>query len=101
EARPYFSRKDHLKVTGNPVRGHILGGDKSQGIQAFGLVEGKPTVFIFGGSRGAHRINEAALDAMRRLKGRVDLQCILQTGREDLAWAQGIIQAEQLPVKAM
>jgi UDP-N-acetylglucosamine--N-acetylmuramyl-(pentapeptide) pyrophosphoryl-undecaprenol N-acetylglucosamine transferase len=101
EARPYFSRKDHLKVTGNPVRSHILGGDRSQGIQAFGLAEGKPTVFIFGGSRGAHRINEAALDAMRRLKGRVDLQCILQTGREDLPWAQGIISAEQLPVKAM
>src|SRR6185503_14695550 len=35
EARTYFSRKDNLKVTGNPVRRHILGGDKSQGIQAF------------------------------------------------------------------
>lgn len=99
EARVYFSRKDNLKVTGNPVRAHILGGDRMQGLKAFNLAEGKPTVFIFGGSRGAHRINEAALDAMRRLKGRVDLQFILQTGREDLAWATSIVDAEALPAR--
>ena len=101
EARAYFRRKDNLKVTGNPVRGHILGGDRDLGLKTFALAEGKPTVFIFGGSRGAHRINEAAVDAMRRLKGRVDLQCILQTGRDDQAWAQGIVEAEQLPVRVL
>ncbi len=101
EARAYFSRKDNLKVTGNPVRGHILGGDRAQGLKTFDLAEGKPTLFIFGGSRGAHRINEAAIDAMRRLKGRVDLQFILQTGREDLAWAKTIVDAEQLPARVL
>lgn len=101
EARNYFTRKDNLKVTGNPVRAHILGGDRAQALQAFGLVEGKPTLFIFGGSRGAHRINEAALDAMRRLKGRVDLQFILQTGRDDFDWANGVVEAEQLPARVL
>jgi UDP-N-acetylglucosamine--N-acetylmuramyl-(pentapeptide) pyrophosphoryl-undecaprenol N-acetylglucosamine transferase len=101
EARAYFKRKDNLKVTGNPVRGHILGGDRGQGLKAFDLADGKPTVFIFGGSRGAHRINEAAIDAMRRLKGRVDLQFILQTGREDLTWAKTIVDTEQLPARVL
>jgi UDP-N-acetylglucosamine--N-acetylmuramyl-(pentapeptide) pyrophosphoryl-undecaprenol N-acetylglucosamine transferase len=101
EARAYFKRKDNLKVTGNPVRAHILGGDRGQALQAFDLAEGKPTLFIFGGSRGAHRINEAAIDAMRRLKGRVDLQFILQTGREDFDWAKGMVDAEQLPARVM
>jgi len=101
EARAYFKRKDNLKVTGNPVRAHILGGDRGQALQAFDLAEGKPTLFIFGGSRGAHRINEAAIDAMRRLKGRVDLQFILQTGREDFDWAKGVVDAEQLPARVM
>ena len=32
---------------------------------------------------GAKRINEAAIDTLRRLKGRVDVQFILQTGRPD------------------
>ena len=101
EARAYFKRKDNLKVTGNPVRAHILGGDRRQALQAFDLSEGKPTVFIFGGSRGAHRINEAALDAMRRLKGRVDLQFILQTGRDDADWAKGVVDTEQLPARVL
>ena len=38
---------------------------------------------------------------MRRLKGRVDLQFILQTGREDFDWAQGGGDQEQLPARVM
>jgi UDP-N-acetylglucosamine--N-acetylmuramyl-(pentapeptide) pyrophosphoryl-undecaprenol N-acetylglucosamine transferase len=101
EARSYFERKDNLKVSGNPVRQHILSGDRTAAIQEFGLQDGRPTVFVFGGSRGAHRINEAAIDAMRRLKGRVDVQFILQTGREDLDWAKGVVEAEQLPARVL
>ena len=99
EARAYFDRKDHLKITGNPVRGHILAGDRGDAMREFGLTDGKPTVFVFGGSRGAHRINEAALDAMRRLKGRVDVQFILQTGRDDFEMAKRTVEQEQLPAK--
>ncbi len=101
EARSYFVRKDNLKVSGNPVRAHILSGDRTTALEEFGLDPGRPTVFIFGGSRGAHRINEAAIDAMRRLKGRVDVQFILQTGREDFEWAKGVVDAEQLPARVM
>ncbi|MBI1798758.1 MAG: undecaprenyldiphospho-muramoylpentapeptide beta-N-acetylglucosaminyltransferase [Candidatus Eisenbacteria bacterium] len=101
EARSYFRRKDNLKVSGNPVRQHILSGERGAALQEFGLEEGRPTVFVFGGSRGAHRINEAALDAMRRLKGRVDVQFILQTGREDFDWAKGVVEAEQLPARVL
>jgi len=101
EARSYFARKDNLKVTGNPVRAYILSGDRASALAEFGLVTGKPTAFIFGGSRGAHRINEAALEAMRRLKGRVDVQFILQTGREDFDWAKGIVEQEQLPARVL
>lgn len=101
EARSYFKRRDNLKVTGNPVRAYILTGDRAAALAEFGLVTGKPTVFIFGGSRGAHRINEAALEAMRRLKGRVDLQFILQTGRDDFEWAKGVVEQEQLPARVM
>ena len=99
EARSYFRRKDNLKVSGNPVRAHILSGDRGAARAEFGLAPGRPTVFIFGGSRGAHRINEAALDVMRRLKDRVDVQFILQTGREDFDWAKGQVEAERLPAR--
>lgn len=101
EARAYFARKDNLKITGNPVRRHILGGDRTVALQEFGLAEGKPTAFVFGGSRGAHRINQAALEAMRRLKGRVDVQFILQTGREDFESARQTVESEQLPARVL
>lgn len=101
EARSYFPRRDHLKVSGNPIRAHILSGDRAAALREFGLASGRPTVFIFGGSRGAHRINEAALEAMRRLKGRVDVQFILQTGREDLEWATQVVTNEQLPARVL
>ena len=101
EARGYFARKDNLKITGNPVRSYVLGGDRAAGMQEFGLSPGKPTVFVFGGSRGAHRINQAAVEAMRRLKGRVDVQFILQTGRDDYEWARQTVEAESLPARVV
>jgi UDP-N-acetylglucosamine--N-acetylmuramyl-(pentapeptide) pyrophosphoryl-undecaprenol N-acetylglucosamine transferase len=101
EARTYFPRKEHLKVTGNPIRAHVLEGNRQEGYAEFGLVPGKPVVFVFGGSRGAHRINDAALEAMKVLKGRVDVQWILQTGREDLEWAQKVVQAGALPARVL
>jgi UDP-N-acetylglucosamine--N-acetylmuramyl-(pentapeptide) pyrophosphoryl-undecaprenol N-acetylglucosamine transferase len=101
EARSYFPRRDHLKVTGNPVRAHILSGDREQALREFQLTPGRPTVFVFGGSRGAHRLNEAALEAMRRLRDRVDVQFILQTGREDADAAQATAVRERLPATVL
>jgi UDP-N-acetylglucosamine--N-acetylmuramyl-(pentapeptide) pyrophosphoryl-undecaprenol N-acetylglucosamine transferase len=101
EARSYFTRKDHLKVTGNPVRAYILSGDRESAFQEFGLTPGRPTVFVFGGSRGARRINQAAVDAMRRLKDRVDVQWILQTGREDHEWVKAEVEKDQLPARVV
>lgn len=101
EARSFFTRKDHLKVSGNPVRAYILDGDRATAFAEFGLTTGRPTVFVFGGSRGAHRINEAAIEAMRILKGRVEVQWILQTGREDFEWAKGEVEKAELPARVM
>jgi len=98
ESRSWFARKDRLKLSGNPVRRMILSGDRRQALARFGLSEQAATVFVFGGSRGARRINEAALDAMTRLRGGLQAQFILQTGKEDFAWAKERAEKEQLPV---
>lgn len=101
EARTWFARKDNLKVTGNPVRAHILSGDREAALREFRLAPGRPTVFVFGGSLGARRINEAAIETMRRLKGRVDVQFILQTGRPDYDRVLAAVHAEALPATVM
>jgi UDP-N-acetylglucosamine--N-acetylmuramyl-(pentapeptide) pyrophosphoryl-undecaprenol N-acetylglucosamine transferase len=97
EARSWFPRRDHLRITGNPVRAHILSGEREQALREFRLDRDRPTLFVFGGSLGAKRINAAALDALRRLKGRVAVQCILQTGREDHDSVSQAVASEQLP----
>jgi len=101
EARGWFARKDHLKVTGNPVRAHILSGDRESAMREFRLQAGRPTVFVFGGSLGARRINEAAVDTLRRLKDRVEVQFILQTGRADVDRVRATVQAEDLPATVL
>lgn len=101
EARSYFTRRDHLKITGNPVRAHILSGDHEAALREFKLEHGRPTLFVFGGSLGAARINDALLDMMRRLKDRIDVQCLLQTGRADHDRVKAIVDAEKLPITVL
>jgi UDP-N-acetylglucosamine--N-acetylmuramyl-(pentapeptide) pyrophosphoryl-undecaprenol N-acetylglucosamine transferase len=68
--------------TGNPVR-RLVPGPAS-------AADGNFTVFVFGGSQGAHSINRAALSAVRILHGQVPgLRVIHQTGARDEAWVRG------------
>lgn len=101
EARSFFPRRDHLRITGNPVRAYILSGEREQGLREFKLDRDRPTLFVFGGSLGAKRINAAAVDALRKLKNRVDVQCILQTGRDDHEPVAQAVAAEQLPATVL
>ena len=66
--------------TGNPVRKEFL--------QRFEDTRTEDTfnLFIFGGSQGAHRINETMVEALGRLAGIRDrLRITHQTGKDDLA----------------
>jgi UDP-N-acetylglucosamine--N-acetylmuramyl-(pentapeptide) pyrophosphoryl-undecaprenol N-acetylglucosamine transferase len=81
ETGRYFRR---CEVTGVPVR------------QAFFDIAGKaagpgsaPTLLVFGGSQGAHAINEVVRRSVAPLRARIaDLQVIHQTGERDFSDAQ-------------
>ena len=76
ESSAYFSGGKVLE-TGNPVRWRKLPTvNRSE----------KFVLLVFGGSAGAHRINLAVVDAMKRLTDLADrLQVIHQTGQADFA----------------
>lgn len=115
EAAEYF-KIDKVRVTGNPIRREIrvlaqrrhTYGEARAGTQApiphqmfakFGLEGGNKTVFVMGGSQGAHPINIAMIEALNHLadhKAKPDvskanrlesstskLQIIHQTGPDD------------------
>jgi UDP-N-acetylglucosamine--N-acetylmuramyl-(pentapeptide) pyrophosphoryl-undecaprenol N-acetylglucosamine transferase len=87
ECADFLAPKHKVFFTGNPVRGEIGAASRSDGAKAFGLDPGMKTVLLFGGSRGAHSLNQAitaALKANSRDARWQALQFIIQTGKEDL-----------------
>ncbi len=85
ETAKYFR---NAKVTGVPVRQaffEIAG--KAPG-------NGKPTLLVFGGSQGAHAINQAVIESMPALLARVPgIHVIHQTGERDYNDAQAAYAA--------
>jgi len=79
ETKKYFP-EPKTRVTGNPIRKEFLSclSHSRQRKEKF-------TVLVFGGSAGAHRINEAMMEALSFIQGiKSVLRFIHQTGREDL-----------------
>ncbi|MFQ5852090.1 MAG: undecaprenyldiphospho-muramoylpentapeptide beta-N-acetylglucosaminyltransferase [Candidatus Binatia bacterium] len=75
-----FFRRSKVIETGTPVRWQGL--PKVNGRDKF-------TLFVFGGSAGAHRINVCVLDALERLVDLASGLCVVhQTGEADLASVQ-------------
>ncbi len=56
-----FPRADHVIETGYPVRNDLAQWDKESACEALGLDAKKPTLLVFGGSKGARSINNALL----------------------------------------
>ncbi len=71
------------RVVGNPVRRRVLAA-QSQGARArFGLEEQRKTLLVFGGSRGAQRINEAVVQGLSEVAGATWLQILHVAGKMD------------------
>ncbi|MFH1239515.1 MAG: undecaprenyldiphospho-muramoylpentapeptide beta-N-acetylglucosaminyltransferase, partial [bacterium] len=83
ESKKYFNSRKVL-VTGNPVRTEILSVDRATAVKNLELKGNRQTVFILGGSAGAHSLNTAlveALDFLSEMKDKV--QFIHLTGIND------------------
>jgi UDP-N-acetylglucosamine--N-acetylmuramyl-(pentapeptide) pyrophosphoryl-undecaprenol N-acetylglucosamine transferase len=65
EVAPYFPGK--AVVTGYPVRSELLRARKDTARAALNLRPDLPLLLVFGGSRGAHSINQALLTALPQL----------------------------------
>ena len=88
----YFP-KEKVLLTGNPVRQDVvrLTGKRPRGLEQFGLVEGRPILFITGGSLGARGINRGVEAALPMFK-EAGIQVIWQTGSPYLKQAQAAIE---------
>jgi len=83
DAQGFFPEKKKV-LTGPLVRKDITTGNRDQALKAFGLEAGRFTLFVMGGSGGAHAINMAMKDAARELRAVENLQVLHQTGEKDV-----------------
>ena len=82
EATCHYFRNCH--VTGVPVRHEFFNVPARP-------KDGPPTLLVFGGSQGAHAINQAVLQALPALlEAAPDIHIIHQTGERDYAEAQAV-----------
>jgi len=82
-ARRFFPGKS-IAMLGPLVRRGIDQGDRSTALAGFGLEQGRFTVFVMGGSGGAHAINMAMKQAALLLKDLRNVQILHQTGENDV-----------------
>lgn len=79
-----FFQRAKTFLTGNPVRMQVLKGNIESAYRLFSLEQGRFTIFAFGGSSGAKRINTAMIDALNHLLDLKDkIQFLHQTGLKD------------------
>jgi UDP-N-acetylglucosamine--N-acetylmuramyl-(pentapeptide) pyrophosphoryl-undecaprenol N-acetylglucosamine transferase len=81
ESTGYFGFSRKIRVIGNPIRQDLVGGEKNQARDKLQLDRDKKTVFVFGGSQGAHGINMTMLQSLKLLRS--DCQVLWQTGESD------------------
>lgn len=92
----FFSRARRIVLTGNPVRTSVLGVHGKE-YARFKLDSNRKTILIFGGSRGAKRINEAAIAAYPLYRGLNNLQIIHSTGKMNFDSVVGELKKLQSP----
>jgi UDP-N-acetylglucosamine--N-acetylmuramyl-(pentapeptide) pyrophosphoryl-undecaprenol N-acetylglucosamine transferase len=82
DSRAYFPKNARVIVTGYPIRKAMRAATREQAQIHFQLDAQRPTLLVFGGSRGARTINHALLDGLPRLLA-AGLQVIHVTGSTD------------------
>lgn len=91
----YFSKQSKLQVTGYPVRKDIQTWSRKTSLEMFSLDPKYPTLFVFGGSKGARSINRAVISFLTELL--TDMQIIHVSGHLD--WGEVEKAQTNLPVE--
>jgi len=101
---------DRTVVVGNPVRPELARLDRAalhdEAVAAFGLDPDRRTLFVFGGSQGSRRINQAVVAATAAWPDPAAVQVLHACGRRDeadvrAAWAEADPDGRDLLVRVV
>jgi len=91
-----FVPAEKLVVTGYPLRPEIRAAaqlSRAEALAQFELADGRPTLLVFGGSRGSWNINKALMDSLPDLLAHIQIIHVSGT----LTWPQVEENANALP----
>lgn len=72
-----------IQLTGNPVRASVLAGDRARGRAQLGIPDDATLLVAFGGSLGAHHLNERLCSLRAELLGIDGVYVLHSTGADD------------------
>ncbi len=87
ETIKFLKRKDNVVKVAHPIRSSLKRINKEEALKYFNLPADRKTILIFGGSQGAHGINEAVISAASKFHS-AGMNLIWQAGKSDAANAQ-------------
>jgi UDP-N-acetylglucosamine--N-acetylmuramyl-(pentapeptide) pyrophosphoryl-undecaprenol N-acetylglucosamine transferase len=86
-----FSSAKSVVFIGNPVREEILRADHNLAEKNFKIDPDRKVILVFGGSRGAQKINEAMIEVYDRWRNNDRLQIVHATGKINFDHVSGAI----------
>lgn len=89
ESKKFFKDEGKLILTGNPIRSEMLQTDRNNSRTKLGLSQDKPVVVIFGGSRGAEKINESVCRMLLEHYDEKDFSMVFATGEDQFEKISG------------
>ena len=96
-----FFPKEKIVFSGNPIRPEIhayTAADRAEGLEYYGLTEGRRHLFIVGGSLGAGTLNRAMQSWIEAgCPGGEDVEVLWQCGRYYKAGIDAFMQGRDLP----
>ncbi len=90
-SRIYFKQQGKITVTGYPARTELQEWQRAQARKNFQVQSDYPVLLVFGGSKGAHSINQALLEHLPALLEKVEVIHI--SGELDWPMVQEITQS--------
>lgn len=99
ESQQFFKKKSNLVVTGNPVREEFSIIDKNTCRKNIGIDTDRKLLFSVGGSGGAKKVNEAALNLIEKYNGNEKITIIHITGKSYYDKFNELLKEKEITLK--
>lgn len=80
ESESYFKKREKVMFTGNPLRSEMLEAERDTARQKLKIQKDEFFVVIFGGSRGAEKINQEVSELIKKYYREIDFKLLFATG---------------------